>query len=49
MIRKPSASERFSKEDFCKRTELAVELSRSLVPPLESRVIVLVDSALLLR
>jgi len=37
-------NERFSKEDFHNRTELAVELIRSFVPPLESWVIVLVDS-----
>ena len=38
-------NERFSKEeDFRRRTELAAELIRSFVPPLEGRVIVLVDS-----
>jgi hypothetical protein len=37
-------NERFSKEDFRKRTELAVELICSFVSPLESRVIVLMDS-----
>lgn len=38
-------NERFSEEeDFRKRTELAAELIRSFAPPLESRVIVLVDS-----
>lgn len=38
-------NERFLKEeDFRKRTELAVELIRTFVPPLERRVVVLVDS-----
>ena len=38
-------NERFSEEeDFRKRTELAAELIRTFQPPLESRVIVLVDS-----
>lgn len=38
-------NERFVKaEDFRKRTELAVELIRSFVPPVERRVVVLVDS-----